>query len=79
MFAHKKSSLFNATQPIVCVFFFDWIFYVFPTQKTMLNVCKVPLNACGVDASSKEKAEQSNIWDFVVARLASMRADSCTA
>ncbi|MBQ8255693.1 MAG: hypothetical protein IJY99_01875, partial [Alphaproteobacteria bacterium] len=46
---------------------------------TMLNVCKVPLNACGVDASSKEKAEQSNIWDFVVARLASMRADSCTA
>lgn len=46
--------------------------------ETMLNVCKIPLNACGIDASSAEKASQSQIWDFVVARLASMRVDSCT-
>ncbi|MBO5946628.1 MAG: hypothetical protein J6Q44_00600, partial [Alphaproteobacteria bacterium] len=45
---------------------------------TMLNVCKIPLNACGIDASSETAAEKSNIWDFVVARLASMRVDSCT-
>lgn len=46
--------------------------------ETMLNVCKIPLNACGIDASSASKAQQSQIWDFVVARLASMRVDSCT-
>ncbi len=45
---------------------------------TMLNVCKIPLNACGIDASSESNAAKSNIWDFVVARLASMRVDSCT-
>ena len=45
---------------------------------TMLNVCKVPLNNCGIDASSETAAAKSNIWDFVVARLASMRVDSCT-
>lgn len=45
---------------------------------TMLNLCKVPLNACGIDASSETNAAKSNIWDFVVARLASMRVDSCT-
>lgn len=45
---------------------------------TMLNVCKIPLNACGIDASSESAAAESNIWDFVVARLASMRVDSCT-
>ncbi|MBR5153467.1 MAG: hypothetical protein IKW57_01590 [Alphaproteobacteria bacterium] len=45
---------------------------------TMLNLCKVPLNACGIDASSESAAEQSNIWDYVLARLASMRVDSCT-
>ncbi len=45
---------------------------------TMLNVCKVPLNACGIDASSETAAAKSDIWDFVVARLASMRVDSCT-
>lgn len=44
----------------------------------MLNVCKVPLNACGIDASSEEAANQSQIWEFVLARLASMRVDSCT-
>lgn len=45
---------------------------------TMLNVCKVPLNACGIDDSSEAQAEESDIWEFVVARLASMRVDSCT-
>ncbi len=45
---------------------------------TMLHVCKVPLNTCGIDASSTDKAEQSEIWNFVIARLASMRVDSCT-
>ena len=46
--------------------------------ETMLNVCKIPLNACGIDASSSAKAEESQIWQYVVARLASMRADACT-
>ena len=46
--------------------------------ETMLSLCKIPLNACGIDASSAAKAEQSQIWGFVVARLASMRVDSCT-
>ncbi len=46
--------------------------------ETMLNVCRVPLNACGIDASSAEKAEESQIWDFVIARLQSMRVNSCT-
>ncbi len=43
--------------------------------ETMLSVCRIPLNACGVD---EKKPEDSQIWDFVVARLASMRVDSCT-
>lgn len=46
--------------------------------ETMLNLCKIPLNACGIDASSAAAAQQSQIWDFVTARLASMRVDSCT-
>ena len=46
--------------------------------ETMLNVCMVPLNACGIDATSAETAEASPIWDFIVARLASMRVNSCT-
>lgn len=45
---------------------------------TMLNVCKIPLNSCGIDAESESAAQQSDIWEFVVARLASMRVDSCT-
>ncbi len=44
----------------------------------MLNLCKIPLNACGIDASSEAKAAQSDVWDFVVARLAAMRVDACT-
>ena len=46
--------------------------------ETMLNLCKVPLNACGIDASSAQKAQESQIWDFVAARLAAMRVDACT-
>ena len=46
--------------------------------ETMLNLCKVPLNACGIDASSVDSAQDSQIWDFVVARLAAMRVDACT-
>ena len=46
---------------------------------TMLNVCKIPLNNCGIDSSSESKAAESNIWDFVVARLAAMRVNACTA
>ena len=46
--------------------------------ETMLNVCKVPLNACGIDASSATAAQKSNIWEFVTARLAAMRVDACT-
>ncbi len=43
--------------------------------ETMLNVCKIPLNACGIDTA---RATESTIWDFVVARLASIRVDACT-
>lgn len=43
--------------------------------ETMLNVCKIPLEKCGISTKSPES---SNIWNFVVARLASMRVDSCT-
>lgn len=46
--------------------------------ETMLNLCKVPLNACGIDASSAQKAQESQIWGFVMARMAAMRVDSCT-
>ena len=46
--------------------------------EAMLNVCKIPLNACGIDASSASKAKESIIWDFVAARLAAMRVDACT-
>lgn len=45
---------------------------------TMLNVCKVELNQCGIDASSPASAENSEIWKFVLARLASVRVDACT-
>ncbi len=47
--------------------------------ETMLNVCKVPLNACGIDATSAPQAAKSEIWNFVLARLSSMRADACTS
>ncbi|MCM1294701.1 MAG: hypothetical protein NC311_04015 [Muribaculaceae bacterium] len=46
--------------------------------ETMLNVCKIPLNACDIGTTAKE-AQESQIWQFVVARLASMRVDACTS
>ena len=46
--------------------------------ETMLNVCKVPLNACGIDATSAPAAQKSQIWEFVVARLNAIKVDSCT-
>ena len=46
--------------------------------EAMLNVCKIPLNNCGISAVSAEEAQKSIVWDFVVARLAAMRVDSCT-
>ena len=45
--------------------------------ETMLNLCQVPLNACGINTTSAAEAQESDIWDFVVARLASMRVNSC--
>lgn len=45
--------------------------------ETMLNLCKVPLDACGINTSSASEAKKSNIWEFVVARLAMMRVNSC--
>ena len=45
---------------------------------TMLNLCRVPLNACGIDASSQASAEKSDVWDYVLARLAAIRVNSCT-
>ncbi len=46
--------------------------------ETMLNLCKVPLEACGISASNKRDLEKNEIWSLVVARLAGMRVDSCT-
>ena len=46
--------------------------------ETMLNLCTVPLNACGISTTSAAEAEASQIWEFVVARLQSMRVNSCT-
>ncbi len=46
--------------------------------EAMLNVCKVPLNACGIDASSEKNAAKSEIWDYVKATLAALRVDACT-
>ena len=46
--------------------------------ETMLNVCRVPLNACGIDATKKSTAQKSDIWKFVVARLAAIRANACS-
>ena len=45
---------------------------------TMLSLCTVPLNACGISTESVQAAEKSDIWQFVLARLASMRVNSCT-
>lgn len=45
---------------------------------SMLNVCKVQLNACGVDTTSQTAAAKSDIWYYITARLAAMRVDACT-
>ncbi len=44
----------------------------------MLSFCKVQLNACGVDSTDANTARKSQIWDFVLARLAGMKVDACT-
>lgn len=53
--------------------------------ETMLSLCKIPLNACGIDEQTIKNnnfgttnSEARSIWNFVVARLASMRVDACT-
>ena len=46
--------------------------------ETMLNVCKIPLQACGINATQESTALESPIWEFVVARLSAMRVDACT-
>ena len=46
--------------------------------ENLLAACKIPLNACGIDASSIAKAQKSEYWQYIEARLASMRVDSCT-
>ena len=44
----------------------------------MLSFCKPELNACGVDSTDAKTARKSEIWDFVLARLAGMKVDACT-
>ncbi len=46
--------------------------------ETMFNVCKTPLNQCGINTASRQTAEESGIWEFITARLAAMRVDACT-
>ena len=46
--------------------------------ETMLNVCKIPLEACGINAAQESTAQESQIWEFITARLSSMRVDACT-
>ncbi len=46
--------------------------------EAMLSLCKVPLNACGISEKNPTAGENGNVWTYVVARLASMRVDSCT-
>ena len=48
--------------------------------ETMLSLCTVPLNACGINSTDPDKSNDASalIWDFVLARLESMRINSCT-
>ena len=46
--------------------------------ETMLSLCEHQLNACGVNTTDNKSASQSPVWQYVVAKLASMRVDSCT-
>ncbi|MFQ6729722.1 MAG: hypothetical protein ACLRFK_01550 [Alphaproteobacteria bacterium] len=45
----------------------------------MLTMCKPQLDICGVDTKDGESARKSQIWEFVLARLAGMKVDSCTS
>ena len=44
----------------------------------MLSFCKPQLDVCGVDSSDEKKARKSEIWDYVLAKLAAMKVDACT-
>ncbi|MFQ6777710.1 MAG: hypothetical protein ACLRFI_00205, partial [Alphaproteobacteria bacterium] len=47
--------------------------------ETLLNLCKVQLEPClQATGASMKDYNKSQLWDYVVARLASMRVDSCT-
>jgi len=51
--------------------------------EALFSVCKVPLNACGIMAVPAKNqglmnTPASQIWNFVLARLAAMQVDSCT-
>ena len=46
--------------------------------ETMFNVCRIPLNACGIDATKKSTAEKSPVWQHVKSVLSAMRVDACT-
>ena len=46
--------------------------------ETMFNVCRIPLNACGIDATKASTAEKSPVWKHVKSVLAAMRVDACT-
>ncbi len=46
--------------------------------ETMLNLCKIPLNACGINSEQESVAQESSIWSFILSRLTSMRVDACT-
>lgn len=45
----------------------------------MLTMCKPQLDICGVDTTDAKSAKKSQIWEFVLARLAGMKVDACTA
>ena len=47
--------------------------------ETMLNLCKIPLNACGINTNLQpERLKENHIWSYVVSVMAAMRVDSCT-
>lgn len=46
--------------------------------ETMLNVCRIPLNACGIDATKLSTAKKSEVWNSVMASLMAQRVDACT-
>ena len=45
----------------------------------MLTMCKPQLDICGVDTTDAKSAKKSQIWEFVLARLAGMKVDACTS